>query len=240
MQSRDHNSLNISDPHARVLYTGEEQMLKRQINGWRWIVCVLAGMCVWFCACWWQIWVMSLKTIWIWKIILPILNVNTHRCFIAEWSCQSFLVCIIAANKHLSIWLKHILIRQQRRYVMREYVMVSPRNDTCILCIFILSWRTSMAILFEFLNRLETCSTDTCSNTNTWLDTPWKLWCFFFSLPHTKKHKHPHCMDEHIETTAQRFSAFLSPTMFKRAQGTKIITFHDFRHLGDVWWLFQV
>lgn len=63
---------------------------------------------------------------------------------------------------------------------------------------------------------------------------------FFFSLPHTQKHKHPHCMDEHIETTAQRFSAFLSPTMFKRAQGTKIITFHDFRHLGDVWWLFQV
>lgn len=147
---------------------------------------------------------------------------STRRCFIAEWSCQSFFVCIIAANKHLSIRLKHILIRQQWQYVMREYVMVSPRNDTCILCLLILSWRTSMAISFEFLNRLEACSTGTCSNTNTWAWYALKTLMFFLS----PTHKHPHCMDEHIETTGQRFATFLSPTIFKSSQATVLFYFN--------------
>ncbi len=116
---------------------------------------------------------------------------STRRCFIAEWSCQSFFVCIIAANKHLSIRLKHILIRQQWQYVMREYVMVSPGNDTCILCLLILSWRTSMAISFEFLNRLEACSTGTCSNTNTWAWYALKTLMFFLSPIHKETQTSP-------------------------------------------------
>jgi len=83
MQSRDHNSLNISDPHACVLYTGEEQMLKRQINGWRRIICMLAGIvCVSdFVPVADRYGLCLLK---FGKLYYPFLDVNTRRCFIAE------------------------------------------------------------------------------------------------------------------------------------------------------------
>lgn len=194
MQSRDHNSLNISGPHARVLYTGEEQMLKRQINVWRRTVCVHIGSNSWFCACGDRYGLRLLKPSGFGKWYYPFLDVNTRRCFIAEWSWQSFLMRIILAPKHPFIQPKQILIGRQRRYVMREYVAVSPRNDTFFNCVLSLSWRTSMAISFEFRNGLETCSTGTCSNTNTWLDTPEDFDVFSIS---PKTHKSHHCTDKH-------------------------------------------
>lgn len=110
-------------------------MLKRQINVWRRIVCMHIGISSRYCACGDRYGLRLLKPSGFGKWYYPFLDVNTRRCFIAEWSWQSFLMRFILAPKHPFIQPKQILIGRQRWYVMRENFAVSSINYTFFNCV---------------------------------------------------------------------------------------------------------